>query len=76
MSGRTVQLDEIGESSLLGQSSTTPEVVPEFPIMTEMEATTCVVETSVEMVAELRRSSRLRTKPMWFEDEVLLLRQR
>ena len=68
-----MQLDEIGESSSLGQSSATPEVVLEFSIMTEMEATTCVVETLVEIVAEPRRSSRLRIKPVRFEDEVLLL---
>ena len=55
VSGRTVQLGEIGESLSLGQSSATPEVVLEFPIMTEMEATTCVVETSVEIAAEPRR---------------------
>ena len=55
VSGRTVQLGKIGESLLLGQSSTTPEVVLEFSIMTEMEATTCVVETSVEIAAEPRR---------------------
>jgi hypothetical protein len=55
VSGRTVQLGEIGESLSLGQSSATPEVVLEFPIMTKMEATTCVVETSVEIAAEPRR---------------------
>lgn len=60
---RTVQLDEIGESSLSGQSSATPEVVLEFPILTDMEDTTCVVETSVEIATESRRSSRLCTKP-------------
>ena len=58
-----MQLDEIGESSSLGQSSATLEVVLEFPIMTEMEATTCVVETLVEIATEPRRSSRLCTKP-------------
>ena len=63
VSGRTVQLDEIGESSSLGQSSATPEVVLEFPIMTEMKATTCVVETSVKLAAEPRRLSRLCIKP-------------
>ena len=58
-----MQLDEIGESSSLGQRSATPEVVLEFPIMTDMEATTCVVETSVDIVAEPRMLSRLCTKP-------------
>ena len=55
VSGRTLQLDEIGESSSSGQSSATPEVVLEFPILTNMEATTCVVETSVEIATEPRR---------------------
>ena len=57
-----MQLNEIGES-LSGQSSATPEVVLEFPIMTETEATTCVVETSVEIAAEPRRLRKLCTKP-------------
>ena len=68
-----MQLDKIGESSLSCQSSATLEVVPEFTIMTDTEAPTCVVETSVEIVAEPRRLSRLCTKPARFEDEELLL---
>ena len=63
VSGRTVQPDKIGESLSFCQSSATPEVVLEFPIMNEMKATTCVVETSVEIAAEPRRLSRLCTKP-------------
>ena len=39
----------------------------------DVKAPTCVVETLVEIVAEPRRSSRLRTKSVRFEDEVLLL---
>ena len=58
-----MQLGKIGESLSLGQSSATPEVVLEFSIMTEMKATTCVVETSVEIAAEPRKLSRLCTKP-------------
>ena len=50
-----------------------PKVVPGFAIVIDVEASTCVVETLVEIVAEQRRSSRLRTKLMWFEDKVLLL---
>ena len=41
--------------------------------MIDVKASTCVVETLIEIVAEPRRSSRLRTKPVGFEDEVLLL---
>ena len=63
VSGRTVQLNEIGESSSSCQSSATPEVVLGFPILTDMEATTCVVETSVEIATEPRGSCRLCTKP-------------
>ena len=59
-----MQLDKIGESSLSGQSSAAQEVVLELPIMTDMKATTCVVETLVEIDTEPRRSSRLCTKPM------------
>ena len=42
-------------------------------LMIDVKASTCVVETLVEIVAEPRRSSRLRTKPVRFEDKVLLL---
>ena len=63
VSGRTVQVGEIGESLSLGQSSATLKVVLEFPIMTKMEATICVVETSVEIATEPRRSYRIFPKP-------------
>ena len=49
------------------------EVVPGFAIVIDVKASTCVVETLVKIVAEPRRLSRLRTKPMRFEDEVVLL---
>ena len=45
------------------QSSATLEVVLELPFMTDMKATTCVVETLVEIDTEPRRSSRLCIKP-------------
>ena len=41
--------------------------------MIDVKASTCVVESLVKIVAEPCRLSRLRTKPMRFEDEVLLL---
>ena len=62
MSGRTVQFDEIRESLLSYQSSAALEVVPGFAIVINVKASTCVVETLVEIVAEPRRSSRLCTK--------------
>ena len=52
VSGRTVQLNEIGEFSSSCQSSATPEVVLEFPILNDVEATTFVVESSVEIATE------------------------
>ena len=40
VSGRTVQLDEITESSSSGQRKESLEVVPEFPTATDTEAST------------------------------------
>ena len=40
VSGRTVQLDEIIESSSLDQRKETLEVIPEFPTATDTEAST------------------------------------
>jgi hypothetical protein len=52
-----------------------PEVVLEFPLVTDAEAPTTIVETLVDIVTEPGRSSRLCTKPMRFEYEALSLRQ-
>ena len=41
------------------QSSATTEFVLEFPIVTGTGGSTCVVETSVGIVTEPRKSSRL-----------------
>ena len=71
--GGQCKFDKIRESLLSYQSTAASEVVPGFAMVIDVEAPTCVVETLVEIVAEPRRSSRLRTKPMRFEDEVLLL---
>ena len=71
--GGQYKFDEIGESVLSYQSSAALEVVPGFAMVIDVEASTSVVETLVEIVAEPRRSSRLLTKPVRFEDEVLLL---
>ena len=40
LSGRTVQLNEIIESSSLGDRKETLEVIPEFPTATDTEAST------------------------------------
>ena len=73
VSGRTVQLDEIGESSASDQRVETPEVIPEITTAIETEAPTCDVETSLETVTEPRRTSRIRSQPLRFENEVFLL---
>ena len=73
VSGRTVQLDEIGESSASDQRVETPEVIPEITTAIETEAPTCDVEASLETVTEPRRTSRIRSQPLRFEDEVFLL---
>ena len=56
--GGQYKFNDIRESLLSYQSSAMSEVVPGFAIVIDVEASTCVVETLVEIVAELRRSSR------------------
>ena len=52
VNGRTVQLDEIGESLGSDQRIETPKVVPEIIPETEPKDSTCYVETSTETVDE------------------------
>ena len=66
------KFDKIRESLLSHQSSPASEVVSGFAIVINVKASTCVVETLVEIVAEPRRLSRLCTKPVRFEEEALL----
>ena len=60
------------ESSSSGQSGALEEV-PEFLTLTDTEASTCDVVTSVEPAAELWRCSRTHPKPEWLSDGILLL---
>ena len=80
--GGQYKFDEIRKSLLSYQSSAASEVVPRFArrklfrgfaMVIDVEASTCVVETFVEIITEPHRSSRLRSKPVRFQDEVLLL---
>jgi len=59
VSGRTVQLDEIIESSGTVDGVDVPEVVPPVISMTEPEAPVLDTETSVKTVAEPRRTNRV-----------------
>ena len=59
VSERTVQLDEIIESSAIVDRVDVPEVVPPVISMTEPEAPVLDTETSVKTVAEPRRTNRV-----------------
>ena len=52
MSGRTVQLDEITESSWPGQRKEMLEVVLEFPTTAGKKDSTWDIETSLELAVE------------------------
>ncbi len=73
VSGRTVQLDEIIESSGIVDRVETAEVVPPIISTTEPEVPACDAEASVKTVAEPRRSGRVREPPQWFQNEVFVL---
>ena len=73
MSGRTVQLDEIIESSGIVDRVEMAEVVPPIISTTEPEVPACDAEASVKTVAEPRRSGRVREPPQWFQNEVFVL---
>ena len=75
VSGRTVQLDEIGESPSQ-QSGAAPEATPgaATPAGVEEPSSATLDEgASSELAAEPRRSDRIRTQPEWYTGEVLLL---
>ena len=71
MSGRTVQLDKIAESSWSGQRKGTIEVILEFPTTTDTKASTWDIETTVELAAELYRLENS-YRPSGYADEILL----
>lgn len=71
MSGTTVQLDEISESS---ESRTeTTEVVP--PVIPMKEPVTPALDTGTyeKLVTKPRRSGRQRLAPEWYADKVFIL---
>ena len=75
MSGRTVQLDEIGESSVTANRVEVPEVVPTIIPIAEPEAPALDADALVKSVSEPRRSTRIREPPQWFSNEVFILEE-
>ena len=71
MSGRTVQLDEISESS--EPRTETTEVVPPVISMKEPMAPALDTGTSEKLVTEPRRSDRQRLALEWYASEVFIL---
>ena len=74
VSGRTVQLHEIGESSKVERTNEM-ESVPKVVHTTEPEVTTSDVETPVKTVTEPRRSGRVIEPPEWFHNEIFILEE-
>jgi len=75
VSGRTVQLDEIGESLVTANRIEVPEVVPAIIPIAEPEAPALDADALVKSVAEPRRSTRIREPPQWFLNEVFILEE-
>jgi hypothetical protein len=71
VSGRKVELDEVKEPSLELESSAAPKVVPAPPAPTGEEANDEDHETSNGATTELRRSTRSRATPEWYDNPVL-----
>src|SRR4051812_31698449 len=73
VSGRTVQLNEINESSATVDMAIEPEVIPQIIPTTEPEVVTYDAKTSDNVVTEPRRSGRVVQSPEWFHDEIFIL---
>ena len=71
VSGRKVELDEVIEPSLEFESSAALETVPEQPTPAREEANDNDHEALNENPTELRRSTRTRTTPEWYGDQVM-----
>ena len=69
MSGRKVELDEV--LPLEPESSAAQEDVPVVPTPTREEVNDDDHETSDQVAAELRRSTRTRSAPEWYGNPVL-----
>src|SRR4051812_6756396 len=71
VSGRKVELDEVIEPSLELESSAEPEIVPVSSAPTREEANDEDHETSNDVTAERRRSTRSRATSEWYGNPVL-----
>ena len=65
VSGRKVELDEVIVPSLEWESSTLEKTVPMMPTPTIEEANDDDHETSGQVTTEPRRSTRVRSVPLW-----------
>jgi hypothetical protein len=71
VSGRKVELDKVIEPSLELESSVAPEVVLVPPAPTREEANDEDHETLNDATTELRRSTRARATPKWYDNPIL-----
>ena len=71
MSGRKVELDEVIVPSPGLESSTSQEIVPVIPTPISEEVNDNDHETSDQVSAERRRSTRVRSAPEWYGNPVL-----
>ena len=71
VSGRKVELDEVIIPSPGLESSTSQEIVPVIPTPISEEVNDNDHETSDQVSAECRRSTRVRSAPEWYGNPVL-----
>ena len=71
MSGRKVELDEVTVPSPELESSTSQKIVPVIPTPISEEVNDDDHETSDQVSAERRRSTRVRSAPEWYGNPVL-----
>src|SRR6187399_142451 len=71
VSGRKVELDEVIVPSPIFESSTSQEIVPVIPTPISEEVDDNDHETSDQVSAERRRSTRVRSAPEWYGNPVL-----
>ena len=66
MSGRKVELDEVIVPSIEIENGSSQKIVPVMPTPISEEANDDDHETSDQVTAELRRSTRVRSAPEWY----------
>ena len=71
VSGRKVELDGVIVPSLNLESSSSERSVPVMPTPTREEANDDDHEPSDQVTTELRRSTRARSAPEWYDNPVL-----